>query len=153
MFNIILFQPEIPHNTGAIARLCVNIGCTLHLIEPLGFKLTDAQIKRSGLDYLERLQLNIYEDLDKCLTKLNNPQVHICTTKTEQLYTEATYTDNCALLFGNESSGLPNYIHEKYNNKITIPMTQNGRSLNLAMSAAIIGYEVWRQSGFNLNPT
>lgn len=148
MFNIVLINPQIPPNTGTIGRLCVNIGATLHLVKPLGFSIDDKEVKRAGLDYWSKLDLVVWEDLEEFL-EANPPseRFHFATTKTDRLYFESSYKDGDFLLFGSEVSGIPSNILESHQEQcITIPMTNEGRSLNLGISVGIVAYEALRQN-------
>lgn len=150
MFHIILYQPEIPPNTGNIIRLCANTGAHLHLIKPLGFTLSDKHLQRAGLDYHEYAEIKEYSDLDACLLALDNPRIFACSTKAKQNYSKINYLPNDALLFGPETRGLPQDMLEKFpaEQKIRIPMCPNNRSLNLSNAVAVILYEAWRQNSF-----
>ncbi len=147
MFNIVLFNPQIPHNTGAIGRLCVNSGATLHLVKPLGFDISDKAVKRAGLDYWEKLDLIVWESIEEFFNNIDINKCHFATTKTNTPYFEKEYKKGDYLIFGSETKGINENILNKYKSKsITIPMTKNGRSLNLAISAGIILYEAIRQN-------
>ncbi len=148
MFNIVLINPQIPPNTGTIGRLCVNIGARLHLVKPLGFSIDDKEVKRAGLDYWNKLDLKVWESLDEFLeANPINERFHLATTKTDKLYFESQYKDGDFLLFGSEVSGIPsNILESKKDQCITIPMTSEGRSLNLALSVGIVAYEALRQN-------
>ena len=147
MVNIVLVNPQIPHNTGAIGRLCVNAGATLHLIKPLGFDISEKAVKRAGLDYWDRLDLVVWESLEDFLKKAPLDRCFFATTKTKTPYFKKEFKKGDYLIFGSETKGLPNWLLEKYKeNTITIPMNKNGRSLNLAISVGIITYEVIRQN-------
>lgn len=148
--SIILFEPEIPPNTGNIIRLCANTSAQLHLIEPLGFKLDDKRLRRAGLDYHEYAALKIWKNLDDCLANIQINQLYALTTKGSSSFFEAKFEVHDALLFGPETRGLPMNILEGLDSKhkLRLPMTENGRSLNLSNSAAIGIYEVWRQLNF-----
>lgn len=151
MFNIVLFEPEIPQNTGNISRLCVNTGCSLHLIEPLGFKIDDKQLKRSGLDYWQHLNVKIHKNWQEFLNSevTQESKLYAATTKTTVKYTDINYSLNDFLIFGPETRGLPEDIrHSSVLQPITIPMKENSRSLNLSNSVSIIVYEAWRQHEF-----
>ncbi|MFV1997156.1 MAG: tRNA (cytidine(34)-2'-O)-methyltransferase [Acidiferrobacterales bacterium] len=150
MFNIVLFQPEIPPNTGNIIRLCANTGCRLHLVEPLGFSLSDKQVRRAGLDYHELTNVEIYPDLDSCLKKLDGGRVYAFSTKGQNGYTSVDFQSGDVLLFGPETRGLPpSYLDTLPPQQILrIPMKAGNRSLNLSNSAAIAVYEAMRQHGF-----
>ena len=147
MFHIILFEPEIPPNTGNIIRLSVNTGFELHLIKPLGFSLDEKSLKRAGMDYMKRTDFNIWESLDDCLNQLSPKSVYSVTTKGTINYTNPKYRRGDAFLFGPESRGLPKEIREKYTS-IFMPMRKSGRSLNLANAVAVVAYEAWRQLEF-----
>lgn len=150
MFNIILFEPEIPPNTGNIIRLCANTGCQLHLVEPLGFRLDDKQLVRAGLDYHEFASLKVYASLQECLNTLNIKRVFAMTTKGSQPFFETQLQANDALLFGPESRGLPAEVLALFptEQRLRLPMQQNSRSLNLSNTVAIALYEAWRQNDF-----
>lgn len=151
--NIVLFEPEIPQNTGNIGRTCVATGTTLHLIEPLGFLLNDKTVKRSGLDYWERLDVRRYINFQDFLEKNNNPKIFMATTKTSITYTDVAYPEDAYIMFGPESRGIPEEILVDYKDTcVRIPMLGEERSLNLSNSVAIILYEALRQNNFvNLN--
>jgi tRNA (cytidine/uridine-2'-O-)-methyltransferase len=146
MFQIILYQPEIPPNTGNIIRLCANTGCSLHLIKPLGFPLEDKQLKRAGLDYHEFAQMQVHESLEDCLKEIKGT-IWAFTTKTDHYYTEAQFKPGDALLFGPETRGLPEEVRS-HAQCLTLPMLPQSRSLNLSNSVAVAVYEAWRQNGF-----
>jgi tRNA (cytidine/uridine-2'-O-)-methyltransferase len=150
MFHVILFQPEIPPNTGNIIRLCANSGCHLHLIEPLGFELDDKRLRRAGLDYHEYASLQRYVDLDACLTALGQPRVFAFTTKGSQAYHQVHYRPGDAFLFGPESRGLPAEIRDALppEQRLRLPMREGCRSLNLSNTVAVAVYEAWRQHDF-----
>ncbi len=150
MLNIVLVEPEIPHNTGAIARTCAVTGARLHLIKPLGFDISDKAVKRSGLDYWWLVDINVYENLDDYFAKNGDENIWLATTKAPQSYAEADFTtENVTLFFGKETAGLPEWLREKYRDRcIRIPMKNEARSLNLSNSAAILAYEALRQQGF-----
>lgn len=149
--NIVLFQPEIPQNTGNIGRTCVLTDCKLHLIKPLGFDLDAKAVKRAGLDYWPHLQLEIHESYEALREKYKDGNFYCCTTKGEKYYHEASFKEGDFLIFGRESSGLPDYIREENKeNLIKVPMVNTTtRSLNLSNTVAIIAYEALRQIGFN----
>ena len=149
--NVVLFEPEIPQNTGNIARTCAATGSKLHLIKPLGFSVKDKYLKRAGLDYWSLVDIVYHENFEEFKKTVGNNKVFISTTKESRFYTDVTYTDGCYILFGKETAGLPDYIHEEYlENRIRIPMVdkENVRSLNLANSVNIVVYEALRQLGF-----
>jgi tRNA (cytidine/uridine-2'-O-)-methyltransferase len=147
MIKLALYEPEIPPNTGNIIRLAVNIGCELHLIEPLGFSVDDRQLKRAGLDYHDQVQLKVHASLDAFLATTIHQAVYAITTKGSTLYTDISYKHDDVLLFGPETRGLPDDILKQYP-MITIPMLTSERSLNLANAVSIVAYEAWRQLGF-----
>lgn len=148
-FNIVLHEPEIPSNTGNIGRTCVATGTHLHLIRPLGFKIDDKKIKRSGMDYWKDLNLTIYDDWDDFLKKNPGARIFYATTKGRNVYSEVEFKDGDFLVFGKESAGIPEEILIKHPNEaIRIPMDRDIRSLNLSNSVAIVLYEALRQNNF-----
>ena len=147
MFHIILFEPEIPPNTGNIIRLSANTGFEVHLIEPLGFKVDDKSLKRAGMDYLKKTDFQVWISLDECLNTLDPQNIYTVSTKGKSIYSDLTYSQGDAFIFGPESRGLPQTIIDKYES-ITIPMKSTGRSINLANTVSIIVYEAWRQNAF-----
>lgn len=153
MFNIVLFEPEIPPNTGNIIRLASNSGCLLHLIEPLGFSLDEKSLRRAGLDYHQYSSLQTYENWQDFLTKKNKGNIYAFSTKGKTLYTDVSYVEGDFLLFGPETRGLPEEIRSSLSIKevLTIPMQSSSRSLNLSNSAAIAVYEAWRQLNFQIS--
>lgn len=152
--NIVLFEPEIPANTGNIGRTCVATGTRLHLIEPLGFRLTEKAIRRAGMDYWEHLDVTRYIDYQDFLDRNPGAKIYMATTKARKLYTDVRYEEDCYLMFGKESAGIPEEIlvaNEPY--CVRIPMWGEIRSLNLANSVSIVLYEALRQNRFGeLNP-
>lgn len=147
MFNIVLVNPQIPHNTGAIGRLCVNAGATLHLIKPLGFDISEKAVKRAGLDYWDKLDLVVWENLDDFLREVDIKRCFFATTKSKTPYFEKEYQKGDYLIFGSETRGLPeDLLSENLDRAVTIPMTKEGRSLNLAISVGIVTYEAIRQN-------
>jgi len=148
MFHIILFEPEIPPNTGNIIRLSVNTGFELHLIRPLGFSVDDKNLLRAGMDYIKKKDFNVWDNLEDCLNKLSPRETYTVSTKGTSLYTSVKYNRGDAFIFGPESRGLSKIIREQYTS-IYMPMQSEGRSLNLANAVSVITYEVWRQLGFN----
>lgn len=149
--NIVLYQPEIPPNTGNISRTCALTGCRLHLIKPLGFSIDDRALKRAGLDYWHMLDVKVHESLEDFLNFKGEAPIFFSSTKAEKLHTEVTYTDGCYIMFGKETSGLPEAIYETQKSQLVrIPMLKNpdARSLNLSNSAAIMIYEALRQLDF-----
>lgn len=153
MFHIILYQPEIPPNTGNIIRLCANTGCHLHLIKPYGFVLDDKRLRRAGLDYDEWASVSQHLDYATCIMSLPSKNIWALTTKGSTCYTTHQYEKNDAFVFGPETRGLPDDIlmHFSAEHKIRIPMLAHSRSLNLSNAAAVIVYEAWRQQGFSLS--
>ena len=147
LFNIVLFEPEIPQNTGSIGRMCVSTDTRLHLIKPLGFELSDKYLKRAGMDYWQYLDLKIYENWEDFLNQNPDAVLYFFSTKTERSFWECPYEKNSFLVFGSESKGLDKTMYEKYQNQLyTIPMTGKfHRSLNLACSTGIILYEGLRR--------
>lgn len=148
--NIVLHEPEIPHNTGAIARSCVLTNSRLHLIKPFGFDLDDKHLKRAGLDYWKYLDLTIYEDLDDFFEKNKDINFYLATTKTNNIYSDVKFKDSDFIFFGKETAGLPEDLIKKYSERaIRIPMIKDlKRSLNLANSCTVILYEALRQLDF-----
>lgn len=147
--NIVLHEPEIPHNTGSIGRTCVATGTSLHLIKPLGFKLTDKYVKRSGMDYWKHVDLHVYENFEDFIYKNPEAKIYMLTTKAKKAYTEAEYMENDFLMFGKESKGIPEEILVKYEDtSVRIPMIGETRSLNLSNAVAITLYEALRQQDF-----
>jgi tRNA (cytidine/uridine-2'-O-)-methyltransferase len=150
MFNIVLFNPQIPPNTGNIGRLCVNAGAKLHLVKPLGFDISEKAVKRAGLDYWDKLNLKVWESVEKFLESVDIQKCHFATTKTDKPYFEAEFNLEDYIIFGSETKGIDENILNKNKDKcITIPMTENGRSLNLAVSTGIVLYEAIRQNFAN----
>ena len=149
MVNIVLVEPEIPQNTGNIARTCAVTGSVLHLVGPLGFKIDDAKLKRAGLDYWHLLDIRHYANLDEYLKTYPDAVRFYATTHGSLCYSEAEYPDGCHILFGKETAGLPHWlIDENYDRAVRIPQISMVRSLNLSNSVAIIVYEALRQQGF-----
>jgi tRNA (cytidine/uridine-2'-O-)-methyltransferase len=150
MFHIVLYQPEIPPNTGNIIRLCANTGMQLHLVKPLGFPLKDKQLIRAGLDYHEFAAMKVHESWADCCTSLAGQRMFAITTKGKRRYDEVHYAAGDVLVFGSETRGLPTPIMDTFpeTQRIRIPMIATSRSLNLSNSAAIVVYEAWRQIGF-----
>ena len=149
MLNIVLFEPEIPANTGNIGRTCVATGTRLHLIEPLGFRLDEKSLKRAGMDYWKDLDVTTYIDFDDFMSKNPDAKIYMATTKAPNVYTDVSYEPDCYIMFGKESAGIPEEIlvHHK-ENSIRIPMVGDIRSLNLGNSVAIVLYEALRQNDF-----
>lgn len=149
--DIVLVEPEIPQNAGNIARTCAAIGANLHLVKPLGFEISDKYLKRAGLDYWNLLNVQVYENFTEVQQKYPEADFHYATTKALHTYDEVKYnSDNCFLVFGKETAGLPEELLKANPEKcIRIPMISEARSLNLSNSVAIIAYEVMRQNNFN----
>lgn len=150
MFNLILFEPEIPPNTGNVIRLCANTGAQLHLIRPLGFDLDDKQLRRAGLDYHEYAKLQVHDNLEECLKLLPNSRLFALSTKATHAFHQTVFQSGDAFLFGPESRGLPASILGALpaQQVLRLPMLPNNRSLNLSNTVAITVYEAWRQIGF-----
>lgn len=151
MLHIVLFEPEIPPNTGNIIRLCANTGYRLHLIEPLGFAWDDKRIKRAGLDYHEFAQVQRHADFANFIETVAPPRIFACTTKGQRQHSEVEYQTNDALVFGPESRGLPAEVLQQMpaQHWLRIPMTANSRSMNLSNAVAVFVYESWRQLGYS----
>ena len=147
MLDVVLYQPEIPPNTGNIIRLCANTGFRLHLIRPLGFELDDKRLRRAGLDYHEFANVQVYDDLDACIAACQPGTIWSMTTKTQRRYTDVQFQAGDMILLGPETRGLPEDIRES-TSPITLPMREDSRSLNLSNACAIVVYEAWRQLGF-----
>lgn len=147
--NIVLFEPEMPLNTGNIGRTCVATGTRLHLIEPLGFKLNEKAVKRAGLDYWDKLDVTVYSDYQDFLDQNPGAKIYMATTKAHQAYTDIQYEPDCYIMFGKESAGIPEEILvDNEDTCVRIPMWGDIRSLNVANSVAIVLYEALRQNGF-----
>ena len=151
MFHIVLFEPEIPPNTGNIIRLCANTGVELHLVKPLGFTLEDKQLKRAGLDYHEFASLKVHENWADCKAALAGKRMFAMTTKGSQNYANVQFQEDDVFVFGPETRGLPEEIRNEFTpeHRLRLPMLPESRSLNLSNSAAVLLYEAWRQVGFN----
>ena len=147
MFSIILYEPEIPPNTGNIIRLCANTGTSLHLIEPLGFELDEPRLKRAGLDYREFADVEVHEDLETCLHVLGGSRVFALSTRGKTAYASAEFKAGDAFLFGPETRGLPQPLLDSLppEQTLRLPMRPDNRSLNLSNAAAVVIYEAWRQ--------
>ena len=149
MVNIVLVEPEIPMNTGNIARTCAATRSRLHLVKPLGFDISDRAVKRAGLDYWHMVDITVYESLQDFLDKVDSRDFWLATTKAPKCYAEAAFQDDCWLIFGKETSGLPEWFREEFRERcIRLPMRPDARSLNLANSVAVLCYEALRQQGF-----
>jgi tRNA (cytidine/uridine-2'-O-)-methyltransferase len=152
MFHIALFEPQIAPNTGNVIRLCSNNGCHLHLIEPLGFNMEEKQLRRASLDYRDLANVTIHKNYDAFLQEMGDRRIFALTTKGSVPHDQPTYRAGDVLLFGSETSGLPDEIRNAFapGSRIRIPMLANARSLNLSNSVAIVSYEAWRQLGFGM---
>jgi len=150
MFSIVLYEPEIPPNTGNIIRLCANTGTALHLVEPLGFELDDARLRRAGLDYREYANVRQHASLEACLDALGDVRVFALSTRGTTRYDEPGYRRGDAFLFGPETRGLPQVVLDARpaGQRLRLPMRSGNRSLNLSNAAAVLIYEAWRQQGF-----
>ena len=149
MINIVLVEPEIPMNTGNIARTCAATKSRLHLVGPLGFDISDRAVKRAGLDYWHMVDVRVYGGLGEFFGLNPDPELWLATTKAERRYTQARYKNDCYLFFGKETAGLPEGLRQEYPGRcIRVPMNADARSLNLANSVAIVAYEALRQIGF-----
>lgn len=149
MINIVLLEPEIPANTGNIGRTCVATGTRLHLIEPLGFSLSEKALKRAGMDYWPDLDVTTYVDYEDFLARNPDAQIFFATTKGRHIYSDASYPDGCYIVFGKESAGIPEEILKAHPDTcVRIPMIGETRSLNLSNSVAVVLYEALRQQGF-----
>lgn len=150
MFHIVLFEPEIPPNTGNIIRLCANTGAQLHLVKPLGFSLEDKQLKRAGLDYHEYANLQVHENWEICKAALAGKRLFAITTKGSTRHSDIQFKQDDVFVFGPETRGLPEDIRNEFSaeHRVRLPMLPESRSLNLSNSAAVLLYEAWRQIGF-----
>lgn len=151
MFNIVLFEPEIPQNTGNIARTCALTGTKLHLIEPLGFSISEKAVRRAGLDYWDMVDVTTYLDFETFLEANHDPKLYLLTTHASQNYADIAFKNNDYIMFGRETAGLPDAVHAQYpNRRFRIPMKNHphARSLNLANSVNIVLYEALRQNRF-----
>lgn len=150
MFDVILFQPEIPPNTGNVMRLCANLGARLHLIEPLGFRLEDRLLRRAGLDYREWVDVRLHSDLGACLQTLGHPRLFALSTRGRRCYAEPGYQAGDAFLFGPETRGLPEDLLGSLapERRLRIPMQPGNRSMNLSNAVAVVLFEAWRQGRF-----
>jgi tRNA (cytidine/uridine-2'-O-)-methyltransferase len=150
MFNLILYQPEIPPNTGNAIRLCANTGCKLHLIRPFAFELDEKRVRRAGLDYLEMTAVSEWDSLDQCLTALGSPRWFAVSTRGTTRFDQPMYTSGDAFVFGPETRGLPQEVLDgcAAENRLRLPMRPENRSLNLSNAVAVVAFEAWRQLGF-----
>jgi len=151
MFRVILFEPEIPPNTGNIIRLCANTGTMLHLIRPLGFALDDKKLRRAGLDYREFADVQVHDSLEQCFEQLDRPRTLAISTRGKTLYNQHRFAPGDTLLFGPETRGLPDEILKSMDSAhvLRVPMQPKNRSLNLSNAAAVVLYEAWRQLEFS----
>jgi len=147
MLNLVLFEPEIPNNTGSLIRLSANMGVNLHLIKPFGFEITDKRLKRAGLDYQELAQVYEYENLQDYLDKAKPERIFAVETGSNKKYTDEVYRQGDSFLFGPETKGLPEDVANQFD-RVSLPMQNGSRSLNLANCVSIVAYEAWRQIGF-----
>ena len=148
--NIVLLEPEIPQNTGNIGRTCVATGTRLHLIEPMGFKISEKEVRRAGLDYWEHLDVTVYDNYQDFLERNPHAKIYMATTKGPQRYTDVSFEPDCYIMFGKESAGIPeDILVENQETAIRIPMNPQIRSLNLSNSVAIVLYEALRQNQFS----
>ncbi|MHB8914347.1 MAG: tRNA (cytidine(34)-2'-O)-methyltransferase [Thiobacillus sp.] len=150
MFDIVLYQPEIPPNTGNLIRLAANTGCRLHLVKPLGFDLSDKQVARAGLDYHDMASVTEHADWQSVRAALADRHWWVFTTRATTLYSVASFGEGDVLLFGRETSGLPDVIHAEFNagQRLRLPMVAGSRSMNLANTVSVVVFEAWRQNGF-----
>lgn len=150
MFDVILYEPEIPPNTGNVIRLCANTGARLHLIRPLGFTLEDAQLRRAGLDYHEYATLRVHDTLDDALTAISPARLFALSTRNSARYDQVAFAPGDAFLFGPETRGLPNDVLTTIpdGQRLRLPMQPDNRSLNLSNAVAVVVFEAWRQQGF-----
>jgi len=150
LFEIVLYQPEIPPNTGNIIRLCANTGCSLHLVQPLGFSLRNKQLQRAGLDYHASVPVLLHEDWDACRKAVAGARRYAVTTRGGCRYDEPRYRAGDVFVFGSETAGLPDAIMAEFapETRIRVPMRESSRTLNLSNAAAVVVYEAWRQLGY-----
>ncbi len=150
MFELVLYQPEIPPNTGNIIRLAANTGCRLHLVKPLGFDLDDKQLRRAGLDYHEYAEVRVHDDWSACLTHFIGRRLFAFTTKGARGYAEVDYQPGDVFVFGPETRGLPADILDRFSSeqRLRLPMRPGQRSLNLSNACAVVVFEAWRRNGY-----
>jgi tRNA (cytidine/uridine-2'-O-)-methyltransferase len=150
MIHVVLFEPEIPPNTGNVIRLCANTGAALHLVKPLGFRLDDRNLKRSGLDYHDLAEVSVHAGMDACIGALGGARLLAIETGARRCYADFEYREGDALVFGPETRGLPAHLRERIGEErsLHIPMRAPSRSLNLSNAVALVVYEAWRQLGF-----
>lgn len=150
MFQVVLYQPEIPPNAGNVIRLCANSGCHLHLVEPLGFSMEDRQLRRAGLDYHELARVTVHRDWPACRAALGSGRRFAVSTRASIRYADVAYRAGDAFIFGAEAAGLPEPVLEEFpeSARIRLPMAPGNRSLNLSNAVAVVVFEAWRQQGF-----
>ena len=149
LLNIVLYEPEIPVNAGNIIRLCANTGCSLHMIKPLGFDLDDKGLRRAGLDYRDLVDVTVYSNFEEYLSLKKHNNMFITSTLGKNLYSDIQYNKEDAIVFGPESTGLPEELFNNFNeSSIRLPMVPANRSLNISNTVAVVIYEAWRQMGF-----
>ena len=150
MFDIVLYQPEIPPNAGNVIRLAANTGCRLHLVEPLGFSLDDKQLKRAGLDYHEMTRVTVHAEWSECRAALADRRMFACTTRGTKIYSEIRYAKDDVFVFGQETAGLPQALLDEFPApmQLKLPMRPGNRSLNLSNAVAVVVFEAWRQLRF-----
>lgn len=150
MLHVVLYQPEIPPNTGNVIRLCANVGARLHLIRPLGFELDDARLRRAGLDYREYADISVHDTLDAFAAAASPARLFAVSTRGTTIYTNVQFAEGAALLFGPETRGLPQSLLDSlpHEQRLRLPMRPGNRSLNLSNAVAVVAYEAWRQLGF-----
>ena len=149
LLNIVLYEPEIPVNAGNIIRLCANTGCSLHMIKPLGFGLDDKGLRRAGLDYRDLVDVTVYSNFEEYLSLKKHNNMFITSTLGKNLYSDIQYNKEDAIVFGPESTGLPEEVFNNFNeSSIRLPMVPANRSLNISNTVAVVIYEAWRQMGF-----
>ena len=151
MFHVVLYQPEIPPNTGNVIRLCANTGCTLHLVKPLGFDIDDRSLRRAGLDYREYMDLKVHDDIHQCLDTIDAGEPFTFSTRHQQRFDQAPLKSGAVFIFGPETRGLPEAVRmiAPPQNRLAIPMVSGSRSLNLSNAVAVVVYEAWRQHNFH----
>ncbi|MDB6084270.1 MAG: methyltransferase, TrmH family, group 2 [Gammaproteobacteria bacterium] len=151
MFHVVLFEPEIPPNTGNTIRLCANTGATLHLVKPLGFRLDDKSLQRSGLDYHDLADVRVHENFDACLAALKDGRVFAVETTGRLCYSDLDYRAGDAFVFGPETRGLPTPVQDRIgrDNSLFIPMRPKSRSINLSNTVAVVAFDAWRNLGFS----
>ena len=150
MFDVVLYQPEIPPNAGNVIRLSANVGARLHLVEPLGFSMDDKQLRRAGLDYHEMASVTVHRDWDACARVLESKRLFAVSTRGHTRYDEVRYAEGDAFVFGAETQGLPQEVLDRFavERTLRLPMRPGNRSLNLSNAVAVVVFEAWRQAGF-----